>query len=245
MVESRLLSDPTAPSLRTPGLTTFTFSLIPKGWYRLLQADIADYHLVHWYHAVDAQHHLVSPMTISNILQTIQGPNGPHRSHPVLRRLFLTVLNTAWRKAVIRTAYTQGLIDMAQVAIALERYFQKEKTYPQRLEALVPQYLPKLPHDLITGKPLHYRRLAPDRYLLYSVGWNLRDDGGKPSPGQMVSSLVVGDWVWKCPRTMPKTLSFQPLQKPSLSILTNVIKFLPPPPDTGTSIQVPKQSTNP
>jgi hypothetical protein len=37
-----------------------------------------------------------------------------------------------------------------------------------------------------------------DRFLLYSIGWNEKDDGGTPAvPGEDIQS---GDWAWLYPR---------------------------------------------
>jgi hypothetical protein len=47
------------------------------------------------------------------------------------------------------------------------------------LRVLVPKYLAELPEDPLSGRPLIYRRLDQDRYTLYSVGHDGRDDGGK------------------------------------------------------------------
>jgi len=45
---------------------------------------------------------------------------------------------------------------------------------PDSLEALVPEYLPELPVDPYDGKPLRY-----DQAKLWSVGGDLKDDGGE------------------------------------------------------------------
>ena len=47
----------------------------------------------------------------------------------------------------------------------------------ERLQELVPAFLDKLPHDVINGEPLKYRREANDRFTLWSVGWNGTDEG--------------------------------------------------------------------
>jgi hypothetical protein len=56
-----------------------------------------------------------------------------------------------------------------------------------------------VPGDLLDGEPLKYRRTKTG-YVLYSVGWNEKDDGGttamstdKKAPGL---DLDEGDWVW-------------------------------------------------
>jgi hypothetical protein len=99
-------------------------------------------------------------------------------------------------RCVSITAHNQTAANQACVACALERYRLAFGQYPDMLDALAPRFLEKLPRDLIGGQPLKYRREPDGTFLLYSVGWNERDDGGVP-PGQGNSDLTVGDWVWQ------------------------------------------------
>ena len=96
-----------------------------------------------------------------------------------------------WVKAVQRFAGNQTMANQGAVACALERYRLSHNEYPLSLDALVPQFIAKLPHDLIGGQPLKYRRIGSSQFLLYSVGWNETDDGGAPGEG-----IADGDWVW-------------------------------------------------
>jgi hypothetical protein len=97
-------------------------------------------------------------------------------------------------------AHNQTMANEAQVVCALERYRLAHGEYPETLDALAPQFIEKIPHDIIGGRPLHYRRTDDGKFLLYSVGWNETDDGG-----QEISDLnkygkpeyTKGDWVWK------------------------------------------------
>ncbi len=66
----------------------------------------------------------------------------------------------------------------------------------------------KIPHDIIGGQPLHYRQTADGQFVLYSVGWNEKDDGGvvvnqksRDSRDESGNSLDIsqGDWVWRYP----------------------------------------------
>lgn len=72
--------------------------------------------------------------------------------------------------------------DAVLVAIALELYRRAHGSYPDSLEALTPKYLPGIPIDRFDGKPIKYK-LAEGRPLLYSVGVDGVDDGGRPPPG--------------------------------------------------------------
>jgi len=60
---------------------------------------------------------------------------------------------------------------------AVRRFVMHESRLPTRLEELLPNYLAKLPLDPFSGEPVHYNAASG---LLYSVGTNLRDEGGKP-----------------------------------------------------------------
>jgi len=105
-------------------------------------------------------------------------------------------------KAWQTTAYDQTMVNEAQIACALERYHLAHGEYPGMLDALVAQFMGTVPHDLIGGQPLHYRRTDDGKFLLYSVGWNETDDGGKPSQQNAISrqngavDYAKGDWVW-------------------------------------------------
>ena len=67
--------------------------------------------------------------------------------------------------------------DVVLVATALAVYKAEKRRYPANLDALRPAYLKAIPTDRFTGKPLIYSRTRRG-YVLYSVGENLKDDGG-------------------------------------------------------------------
>jgi len=107
------------------------------------------------------------------------------------------------RGAVVRflpsVAYAQTAVDEGVIACALERHRLVHNEYPENLDALVPQYLSRLPHDVITGEPLHYSRATEGGFLLYSVGWNGADDHGTVATKEKSSqqNITQGDWVWR------------------------------------------------
>ena len=100
-----------------------------------------------------------------------------------------------------KSARIQIVFDSARVAIALERYQLKEKSYPDSLGALAPTYLKSVPHDIMDGKPLRYVRKQND-YQLYSVGWNQKDEGGAYD-----KDINKGDWIWYAKANNPEALS--------------------------------------
>ena len=63
--------------------------------------------------------------------------------------------------------------------IAILRYYRDTGDYPKDMEQLISGgYLRQLPLDVYSDKPLVYRKTG-DSFILYSVGENFEDDGGK------------------------------------------------------------------
>jgi hypothetical protein len=112
-----------------------------------------------------------------------------------------------FERAAQNFPFAQSAVDLAAVACALERYRLANDELPSTLDALVPQYVAKLPHDIITGEPLKYRRTEDGGFVVYSVGFNRVDDGGEPCVhrtnwrGERESRLDLdqNDWVWAGP----------------------------------------------
>jgi hypothetical protein len=69
-------------------------------------------------------------------------------------------------------------LDLCRLALALAGYLDEHHAYPRTLAELCPKYLAALPNDPFSGKGLIYK---PEEvgYLLYSVGPNGADDGGR------------------------------------------------------------------
>ena len=173
--------------------------LVPAGWFfesQLKSVQITeDYYLP----LADVTNHLFSPQLAGqgDALST----NGWRTGQP--DRILADIMLPALGGGARRFAYGQSSVDLARVAIALERYYGAQGHYPETLDPLAPQWLDKIPHDVIGGQPLHYRRTDDGRFVLYSVGWNEKDDGGVvvyetgSAPGQKISE---GDWVWRYPQ---------------------------------------------
>jgi hypothetical protein len=68
---------------------------------------------------------------------------------------------------------------LLMIELALRCYRADQACPPARLEDLVPAYLAKLPQDPYTGRPMIYR-LHGTNWLVYSVGPDLVDNGGRP-----------------------------------------------------------------
>jgi len=72
-------------------------------------------------------------------------------------------------------------VSATEGVLALKCHQAQHGALPESLADLVPDYLPAVPLDDFDGKPLRYSR---EKKLIYSVGWNLTDDGGQERNAQ-------------------------------------------------------------
>ncbi|MFT3878057.1 MAG: hypothetical protein QM703_00175 [Gemmatales bacterium] len=80
-------------------------------------------------------------------------------------------------------------------ALACERYRLEKGVWPTTWEQLSPKYLPTTLLDPFTGKPLFLKAL-PDGLMIYSVGTNGVDDGGKIFPRDKQYYGDIGYRLW-------------------------------------------------
>lgn len=166
-------------------LLQVTYRLIPGGWFEKFKADRLRMELsgVKW---VDPSSRRVYPEREKNLavpigsLADIMGEEIGGELRPVLN-------------VVRKFAYLQAQLDEARISCRLERYRLAHGTYPATLEALVPAYGAELPRDIMNGQDYIYK-LKPDQtYILYSVGWNQKDDQGDAGK---IHTSDSPDWVW-------------------------------------------------
>jgi hypothetical protein len=167
--------------------------LMPDGWYYHNESTVAEMH-----------RQCFLPMVDTNLQVAL--PKVRNDANEYFKKLHLGLWNLLaldsadLRSAGRKFAYGQNSINMARVACALERYRLAHNEYPEALDALAPQFIAQIPHDVIGGKPLHYNRKDNGKFLLYSVGWNETDDGGQIDlTAYDFIDTAKGDWVWPDP----------------------------------------------
>jgi hypothetical protein len=193
------------------GVASVLLNFVPSGWF---YAEEVEYNRLFdrlVMPLIDLTNRRVSPELASKTQQELATAlEGGSLTLLRRHRLFARVLVPAVSGLVPNIARTQTAVDLGTIACALERYQLANGHYPAGLEQLVPSFLPALPHDVIDGKPLRYR-LAANRFVLYSVGWNDKDDGGEYPQSSQGSEFKYGlrgtrsdepnrgDWVWQYP----------------------------------------------
>lgn len=163
--------------------------LAPRGWFYGSLADASK--------TLETLEN-ATPQTVSTLRANWHPLDSPLR---VSRLLYYSLMANGLGKlpvTYINTVRCQIHLQLAATACALERHRLANGAYPDTLAALVPKYLPSVPVDPIDGQTVRYRRDAADRFALWSVGENGRDDGGTfPTGGE--STAYEGDWVWRWP----------------------------------------------
>jgi hypothetical protein len=103
---------------------------------------------------------------------------------------------TAFSGIIKATARGQTLLNIARVAIALERHRLRHRSFPPTLDARAPDFLPSIPTEVLDGAPLHYA-LKDDKqgFTLYSPVWKGTDDGGAMD----YSKPDATNWTWSSP----------------------------------------------
>ncbi len=176
--------------------------LIPCGWYYLEKANYCRLYQMQLGGAFDPNTRRVSPSRIASNAHDFEGEIADGRlgkgfgtfiHHCYIASLLLPSLG----KVPLKAAMAQTAADQALLACALERYRLANGQFPEKLEALVPRFMPQLPHDVLTGEPYKYRRSEETGFVLFSIGWDEQDGGGVP--GRTLWDEKQGDWVWQYP----------------------------------------------
>lgn len=145
---------------------------------------------------VDLEKRIASPAAERRTEGVVRAERQRYQPYKILALMNFPAIS----RSVESFAMMQVSVDLARVACALERYRLAQGGYPETLESLVPRFIAKLPHDIINGQPLHYRRAKDGKFILYSVGWNEKDDGGQPGVTKTGGvDRKKGDWVWRYP----------------------------------------------
>jgi hypothetical protein len=129
---------------------------------------------------------------VDRVFDPVGNPTTPAQVYPI------PMFTRAWSV----TMKNLTIHEMVKTVIALNRYKLGHGQWPERLDALTPDFLPTLPRDFMDGQVLRYRLQADGSFTLYSVGQDGTDDGGDPTPtspnpnAQDRSPWGGRDWVW-------------------------------------------------
>ena len=181
----------------TNKIVTISYRFMPSAFFYQNELAFAQMHELFISTLVDLKNRVVAPAALRQSQAAVEALTKhcfwPYKAHAL-------GAVPAISASVMKFAMIQSHVNLAQVACALERFRLAHGEYPETLDRLMPQFIEKLPHDLINGQPLHYHRTDNGNFILYSVGWDETDDGGKiffTKKGAV--DRKKGDWVLQYP----------------------------------------------
>lgn len=109
----------------------------------------------------------------------------------MFRSLFRQMDSTMWVSQSGSAKHLRMRWPLTEAAFALGAYHADRGHYPNQLAELVPDYLASIPRDVYSDGELKYQATS-NGFLLYSVGMNGNDDGGRTyGSGDGADDLVV------------------------------------------------------
>ena len=170
--------------------------IAPRGWYYMEQLNYCRLFQLQLKGAFEGDNKRVFPEQIASntkaLEQAFAGRN-PFATICTRHQLLAVMMLPALNKIPMKAATAQAATAEAALACSLERYRLANGQFPETLKALMPRFISRLPNDVISGEPYRYRRTKDGQFILYSVGWNNKDDGGMP--GKTLFDEKEGDWV--------------------------------------------------
>lgn len=162
--------------------------------FAFLDGDRACLNRTHqrWLDSLEKEPGLLHPHDFENLDSDFASEmQGLNRYRHLLTYLTMSTLKNVFPRA----ANVETRVRQARIACAIQEYALSERALPSSLDQLVPKYLDEMPRDVINGGPMHYRSDGKE-YVLWSVGWNEKDDGGEASLNEKSPEKKL-DWVWK------------------------------------------------
>lgn len=161
--------------------------LAPAGWIDQNKVRLNRLHMEFTFKMVDLKARRVRPDVAEAFDDMFRDPpGGPYN-------ILVNLLMPAIGRVSVRTGEAQASVDMARIACQLEAHKLAKGVYPKSLAALN-----AAPKDVYSGKPYRFKPLK-DRHLIYSLGWNEKDDGGQSilKPKAQQRDEEKADLVWQ------------------------------------------------
>lgn len=175
------------------------YVFLPDGWLDISKSKSVNV-LLTSAETTDPRAHRVFPGTVNDLQYQVDSAKA--RWDVLAPWNFLYILSTGpVLSGTINFCRAAAWIDETRIACALERYRLAHGAYPSSLDALAPDYIAVVPHDVITGEPYPYHLKPDGLFLLYSIGWNQTDEHGQIAyiKDSTHEDNRLGDWAWPTP----------------------------------------------
>ncbi len=201
----------------TPGFPYKIFLWLTRPWAKSEILKIHSYFLdleqqahLPYYQTKEFQQKLRQKENSSSLFEKLSGMNLP-----------------SFSSVLVKEANLESFIITARIGLACKIFKQQRGRFPENIAALVPGILTEEPLDPFTGKPFIYR-LQDGGFIVYGLGSNERDDGGR---GTFVPSQLImekdDDIAWHEAREIKKA-HFSWARPRKMSLGFDHRAFLPP-----------------
>ncbi len=175
---------------------TLFATFLPRGWIRQNQSTLA----------LETQRHIETARRLRGGIPTAEWRDlvgeaegwdseaqaqARYRDNPSPYIAFARLLGSSLGRSVSKAVRSQVMNRCAITGCALERYRLLNGTYPQTLEALVPDFLAAVPIDPMDGQPIRYAQNDNGLFRLWSIGDDRKDQNGRRS-----KEGSHQDWTW-------------------------------------------------
>jgi hypothetical protein len=179
---------------RTPDNDHPELKWMPSGWVSQTKLSVSRMYERYIFGALDPDRRQVDITLIHQYDREVEAALSKTHPYTMMARMMFPAIG----KSGLKVANAQMAINLARVAVALERHRLVHGSHPAALNALVPAYLEAVPLDL-DRQPLRYQLQADGSFILYSIGVDLKDDNGRIGKPNGIFTTEEGDWVWKYP----------------------------------------------
>src|SRR5262249_27251110 len=131
----------------------------PRGWFQREKITYCQLQQQLFEGVFDPERKTVSPERLESNRRQLEAAFRKRYPFDVValkHQLVSIILLPALPNVPSRTARMETALDEATLACALERYRLAEGKFPPTLDALAPQFIASLPHDVVGG-PFRYR----------------------------------------------------------------------------------------
>jgi hypothetical protein len=181
--------------------------LIPRGWVYLNCRNLDQAFVAHLLPSFDVSAQRIYPEYAATYIAHFEAARAEgHWTELIPFHYLEIIILPAFDSDLRGGAQGQTAAQQGALACALERYRLANGRLPEMLDLLVPQFIAKIPLDVMDGQPLCYRLEKDGSYKLWAIGWNQKDDGGavaflnpKAPEDQRILDDQKGDWVWQMP----------------------------------------------
>jgi len=161
----------------------------PSGWFLQEMCSFANYsRRIH--DSIDVQNMTIAASVCHEVAKEIEDKKDVLSSWPEFSAKGSA---SGYLTFIRKVAQMQAMTNQARIALALELWKLRHGRLPEHLDELVPEFLDSVPNQVVDNTQMIYRRVNDQDYLLYSIAWNLQDDGGIVKRDPEVGLL---DWVW-------------------------------------------------